>query len=775
MVLNFNENRFLVDENGNKREVEVPFDLMLGEKRYENSPNSSEGSYFKGGIYHYQKFFDVNVSACNDYFALHFWGAYRKATVLINDDKLKINKNGFNDFYVEFKAKEHNKIDVIVDNSLIPNCRWYTGSGIYRDVELIHKKKNEIKRVFVKTLDYKTRKLAINVDSNAPYVYEIYDETNLIYKGSEKIISLDNLKLWDLNSPKLYSLIVKSENDEERVKFGVRKVELIPSKGLFLNGERVILKGACIHSDNGFLGAASFKDIERKKVEMLKENGFNAIRCSHNPCSHLFLDISDELGMLVIDEAFDGWFIPKNYHDNARIFDEVYEDTIKNMVYKDLNHPSVIMYSFGNELTEVATKKGLKTLKTMQNLVKNLDDTRFTTCGVNLLIAVYYKLGIGVYKDTKTYEEKPLPDRKKGYKEKKNGSSFFNAMMQKLGGLMFFMAKSKMAGKVANDVSKIIDVVGLNYGTPRYKIDSKKHPERFMIGSETMVKHIKVNYLSSFKYPNVLGDFIWSGIDYLGEAGSNDYRYYSYKGLPLLAGAGVIDFSFKKNAEMDYVSTIWNEEITPKIFVSPLNHYNETPFKSAWRFTDKISSYNFKGYENKKCEIDVFSSAYKVKLLINDKVIGIKKLKDSKATFKTKYKEGEVKAIAIDKNNKVLSTSKLITGQKLYLNVRTSKDKLSVKNKDIAILEIEFVDENCVIYPNIETDIQISTSNNLKLMALGSAITVTDESYLNDHFKTYRGRVVAYVKAINDKENVGTIRIHNDLVEDKEIKVEVLR
>ena len=214
MVQNFNENRFLVDENGKKREVEVPFDLMLGEKRYENSPNSSEGSYFKGGIYHYQKFFDVNVSACNDYFALHFWGAYRKATVLINDDKLKINKNGFNDFYVEFKAKEHNKIDVIVDNSLIPNCRWYTGSGIYRDVELIHKKKNEIKRVFVKTLDYKTRKLAINVDSNAPYVYEIYDETNLIYKGSEKIISLDNLKLWNLNSPKLYSLIVKSENDE---------------------------------------------------------------------------------------------------------------------------------------------------------------------------------------------------------------------------------------------------------------------------------------------------------------------------------------------------------------------------------------------------------------------------------------------------------------------------------------------------------------------------------------------------------------------------------
>lgn len=775
MIENFNKNRFLIEENGTKKEIEVPFDLMLQEKRYENSPNGKDGSHFCGGIYHYQKFFDIDVSACNDYFAIHFWGVYKKATVIINGETLKINKNGFNDFYVEFKAKEHNVIEVIADNSLIPNCRWYTGSGIYRDVELIHKKKNEIKNIFVKTLDYKTRKIEIDVETEVPYSYEIYDGNNLITKNDQKIISIQDLKLWDIDNPKLYTLIVKTENDEEKVRFGVRQIELIKSKGFLLNGKKIVLKGACVHSDNGFLGAVSVKDIESKKVSTLKENGFNAIRCAHNPASHLFLDVCDELGMLVIDEAFDGWFIPKNYHDVSRVFFEVYKETIKNMVNKDLNHPSVIMYSFGNELTEIASEKGLSILRKMQSIVKSMDDTRFTTCGVNLLIAVYSKLGIGVYKDNKKYEEKPLNENNKKFKEKKNGSSLFNAMMQKLGGLMFAMSRLKMADKIANKVADIIDVLGLNYGTPRYKIDSIKYPERFMIGSETMIKHIKVNYEASLKYPNVLGDFIWSGIDYLGEACSNDYRYYSYIGLPLLAGAGAIDFSFKNNAEMAYISTIWNKTAKPKIFVSPVNHYNETPYKSAWRFTDKIDSYNFKCYENKKCEIEIFSAASKIKLFINDKIIGTKKVKDSRVVFKTKYQSGEVKAIALDENNKEIESSALSTGKEIYLKTKLSKTKLSVFDEDISIIEIEFVDENGKIYSTIETPIKIEVSSNLKFLAMGSAITVTNESYLSNTYNSYRGRVVAYVKAINDQEKNGTIKISNSIIEDKEIKVEVTK
>ena len=773
MVENFNDNWFLISESGKKRPIDVPKDLMLSEKRYKNSPNRDEGSYFSGGIYHYQKIFDVDVSASNDYYALHFHGVYKKAIVIINGKTKRVHKNGFSDFYVEFEPLKHNVIDVIADNSLIPNCRWYTGSGIYRDVELIHKKKNEIHKIFVKTIDYKEKIIEVLVDTKEKYTYEIFDGNGLLYKGSEKEIKLPDASLWSLDNPKLYRIIVKTEFDEVETRFGIRKIEGVSQKGLFLNGERIILKGACIHSDNEFLGAASFKDIEYKKVMTLKNNGFNAIRASHNPTSKLFLDVCDEVGMLVIDEAFDGWFIPKNYHDNARIFDETYEETITQMVKKDLNHPSVIMYSFGNELSEIATEKGLKILKNMHDLVKQLDDTRYTTCGINLLVAIYYKFGIGVYKDKGNYEEKPLEDLKKGHKEKKNGSSFFNAMMQKLGWLLFLIAKSKMADKIATSVANIVDIIGLNYGTTRYEIDSKKYPNRLMYGSETMIKHINLNYESSFKYPNVIGDFIWSGIDYLGEATSNDYRYYSYKGLPLLAGAGSIDFSYKNNAEMGYIDTVWKKSVKPKIYLSQVNHYNEVPYKSAWRFTNSVPSYNFEGFEGKRCEVEIYSSAYKIKLLINGKEIGTKKIKDFKVKFKTKYKKGVIEAIALDKNDKELDRSKLGTGKKKILDIKLSKDVLSVSNKDILILEMEFVDENGAIYPTIEIPVKIKTSDNLKLIGLGSAITVTNESYLSDTFTTYQGRLVAFIKALNDKKNIGRVEIQNKICETKIVKVEV--
>lgn len=773
MIESFNKDWFLISESGDKTPVDVPLDLMLFEKRDKNSPNSDEGSYFLGGKYHYQKSFIVKESELNDYFALHFHGVYKKATVIINGETKVVHENGFSDFYVEFKPSKNNIIDLIADNTLIPNCRYYTGSGIYRDVEIIHKKRNEIKNVFVKTLDYKRRKIEISVDTEEKYFYQIYEGNSLIYEGKEKVLELKDLKLWDINNPHLYQLKVKTSNDEEVVKFGVRQAELIPHVGLLLNGERIILKGACIHSDNEFLGAASYRDIEYKKVKTLKENGFNAIRCAHNPASNLFLDVCDELGMLVIDEAFDGWFIPKNYHDISRKFNDIYEDTIKMMVKKDLNHPSVIMYSFGNELSEIATEKGLNILKKMNQIVKSIDNTRFTTCGVNLLIAVYYKFGIGVYKDKKKYEEKPLTELKNGYKEKKNGSSFFNAMMQHLGNLMFLMSKSKLAGKIAKNIAEIVDIIGLNYGTPRYKIDSKKYPLRLMYGSETMIKDIKINYESSFKYPNVIGDFIWSGIDYLGEASSNDYRYYSYQGLPLLAGAGCIDFSYKKTAEMEYIQTIWDNRVKPIILLSPVDHYFETPFKSAWRFTNSIISYNFQGYEDKPCEVEIYSSAYKIQLLINNKSIGVKKLKNCIAKFKTRYQSGSIKAIAFDKQNNVLETSEMMSGKKIIFDVNLSKTSLSVSNGDIAIIEMEFIDENGFIYPTIENPISVETSVNLKLIGLGSAITTTNESYKSNKFKTYRGRLVGLVKAIDSSQNFGEIIINNQISGKKIIKVEV--
>ena len=776
MKINVNKGRTYFDKLNKERKIDFPYDMMLEEKRSLSNPGGKDCAYFDGGIYHFQKFFNFDVSAYK-YFAFHFNQIYKKAIIKLNGEVIKENLNGFNDFYVEFKPKNgENLVEIIAYNNLLPNCRWYTGSGVLRDIELIYKKENEIKNVRVYTKNYLNREILIDADikESVSYTFEIFDDkNNLVYKGEEKEITLKDAKLWSIDEPNLYKLVVKTPNDEETIRFGIRNVSLDVNKGLLLNGERVILKGCCVHGDNGILGAVSYKDYEYLKVFRLKKEGFNAIRCAHNPCSTHFLEVCDELGMLVMDEAFDGWYIPKNYHDISRIFIKVYEETLKNMVKKDFNHPSVIMYSLGNEISEIVSQKGLNLLKEMNDILKKEDPTRFTTIGVNLLIAVYAKMGINVYKDDEKYVEEPLKQSKK-IKQKKSGSATFNALMDKLGWLMFKMSKSKKASNIAEKVSKYIDILGLNYGTPRYELDSKTYPNRFMLGSETLIKHVGVNYYSSVNIKTVIGDFLWAGIDYLGEALSNAYFYYSNKGLPILAGGSTLDFTLKGNSQLDYVKTVWENSKKPRINVSPLNHYNETPYKSAWRFTNTISTYNFKGFDGKKCLVEVFSSASKIKLLLNGVCVGTKKVKNYTARFKTKYYSGEIEAIALDENDKIIDSSKLTSGNEINLNVTLSKCKIRNNGEDLSFIEIEFVDENKQIYSTIEEEISIEISENLTLAGIGSAIAATNESYLSNKFKSYQGRAVAIVKSNSDLVGKAWIKIKNNLTKERIIEMEVI-
>ena len=309
MKINVNKGRTYFDKLNKERKIDFPYDMMLEERRSLSNPGGKDCAYFDGGIYHFQKFFNFDVSAYK-YFAFHFNQIYKKAIIKLNGEVIKENLNGFNDFYVEFKPKNgENLVEIIAYNNLLPNCRWYTGSGVLRDIELIYKKENEIKNVRVYTKNYLNREILIDADikESVPYTFEIFDDkNNLVYKGEEKEITLKDAKLWSIDEPNLYKLVAKTQNDEETIRFGIRNVSLDVNKGLLLNGERVILKGCCIHGDNGILGAVSYKDYEYLKVDRLKKEGFNAIRCAHNPCSTHFLEVCDELGMLVVDEAFDG-------------------------------------------------------------------------------------------------------------------------------------------------------------------------------------------------------------------------------------------------------------------------------------------------------------------------------------------------------------------------------------------------------------------------------------------------------------------------------------
>lgn len=753
MILDFNDNWILTKVNGHKKTVRLPHDAMLEEQRYEKCVNGKQCAYFPGGRYVYSKTFFVVKEDLHKYTAILFEGVYRYATVKLNGEIVGTNTNGFSDFTVEltWQLKEgENVIEVIADNTLTPNCRWYTGSGIYRPVQLIQKETNDIKSVKVTTLSINPAKINIEVNSKSPPLVEIYDGAILLYKGEAGEIEIKNAKLWNVDTPFLYKCVVKTEADSEEVLFGIRTVEIIPKQGLFINGEKTLLRGGCIHSDNGILGACSYKEAEYRKVRILKQAGYNAIRCAHNPCSRYFLQACDELGMFVMDEAFDGWYIPKEYHDYSRDFYSDYEFTLTRMVEKDYNHPSVIIYSIGNEVSETAEDKGIELCGKLRDFVKSKDNTRPVTCGVNLLIDVYAQMGFGVYKDKGEYKREPLPDKTKKKKEKKSGSSFFNAMAQKLGGLMFFMSKLKKAERVAKKVSEQIDIVGLNYGSSRYEIDGKKYPERMMLGTETMIHELPFNWSKVKTINGLIGDFVWAAWDYLGEAGVGDWTYYSYKGLPLLAGSGTIDLEGNITAESEFMQRVWGLNKLPYIGVRPLNHSKEVPFKSAWRFTDCIASWNWQGYDGKKATVEVYADAHYVELILNGKKVGNKKIKNFKAIFKVKYKSGTLTAVAYDKEKRRISESKLVSGKGIKLTATADKTKLN--EGGLAYIHIKFTDENGNIVPYIEQRVEIDLiGDSVYLQGFGSARVKTDETYSKPYHNSFRGSVLAAVRASGGK------------------------
>ena len=471
----------------------------------------------------------------------------------------------------------------------------------------------------------------------------------------------------------------------------------------------------------------------------MKENGFNAVRIAHNPASQITLSICDRLGIYVMDETFDGWYIPKTYHDYARWFAKDWKADVEAMVVSAKNHPSVIMYSIGNEVSETADMKGVEVGAMLTDYVHGLDDSRPVTAGINVLLNVYTHMGMGVYKEKGDYEAIPL-EEKKGYKEKKTGSAFFNAMAQKLGALMFFMSKGKKGDKACRDIAEKLDILGLNYASSRYDADVIRYPDRMMVGSETMVADLAYNWARVKKYPQLIGDFVWSAWDYLGEACLGDWTYHSYEGLPLLAGQGMIDITGKPLAAMYYMQIVWGLRKEPFVCVRPLNHAKESPSAGAWQFTNAIDSWTWHGYEGSKAVVEVFADADYVQLECNGSLIGKKKVKNMRCKFSLKYQPGSIKARAMDAGGREIASTTLCSGK--------AQPRLTVipePMQELTYLPITFTDEDGILLPYIEQKVTVETDGP-ELLGLGSALCKTNESYLSSAFTSYRGRLLAVVR-----------------------------
>ena len=591
-------------EEGPAVPVTLPHDAALAEPRTETAPGGTNTGWYEGYDYLYEKRFTPDAALQGQTLVLEFEGVYHNAEVWLNGEKLAFNPYGYTDFKVDLTGKldfdAENVLQVIARNADQPNSRWYSGAGIYRPVTLwvgpeAHLLLDGLR---VRTVSIDPPEVEVTAAASAPGTVQlqVLDGTTVLASASAEAgkpvrLKLPEAALWSPEHPQLYTLQAAYGTDTAAARFGIRSLAW-GREGLLLNGSRIILQGACIHHDNGLLGAVCHPDAVRRKVRILHENGYNAIRSAHNPCSKALLDACDEQGMLVMDEYIDHWYIHKTEHDYVDYFNDWWRSDLESMVKKDYNHPCVILYSTGNEVSETAQKKGIALTKQLTRYLHRLDDTRPVTCGVNIFFNFLSSIGFGVYSDKKA--KKQAEDATK--KKKAVGSQFFNNLAGLLGSeFMKHGATLHGCDVKTRDAFANMDIAGYNYGIYRYEHDLKKYPDRLILGSETFCSDAYRFRELAKKEPRLIGDFVWAGMDYLGEVMVGSWEYADNAprfdgGLGWVsAGSGRIDLTGKPLGEALYTRVALEQAEGPFLAVRPVNHTGDKHSPSAWKMTDTDS------------------------------------------------------------------------------------------------------------------------------------------------------------------------------------------
>ena len=746
--------------------VTLPHDAMLAEPRTALSAGGTNTGWYEGYDYEYRRTLTVPENELADTHILEFEGVYHNAEVWLNGQKAAFRPYGYTNFYVDCAPYLHageNELRVIARNADQPNSRWYSGAGIYRPVQLwtamgAHIALNGVK---IRTLSLDPAVVEVRVKTTAPGTVRLtVDDLPAVQQESDGeavfTLTLDNARLWTPETPNLYTCRVSFADDEVTETFGVRKVEW-GTDGFLLNGKRYIIQGACIHHDNGLLGAVCDPDAVARKVRLLKENGYNAIRSAHNPCSKALLAECDRQGMLVMDEYIDHWYIHKTEHDYVDYFNEWWHQDLTDMVEKDYNHPCVVLYSTGNEVSETAQKRGIALTKEMTDFLHGLDDSRPVTCGVNIFFNFLSSIGFGVYSDEKAKKEAERAEKakqrgEKAAKKKAVGSQFFNNLAGLLGDEFMKRGATLHGCDVkTRDAFANMDIAGYNYGIYRYKHDLKKYPQRLILGSETFCNDAYKFRELAKQEPRLVGDFVWAGMDYLGEVmvGSWEYADYAetFDGGPgwVSAGSGRIDLTGKPLGEALYTRVALEADNGPYIAVCPVNHTGDRHSPSAWKMTNAMPSWSWTGCEGRKANVEVYARAARVELVLNGHTVGSKTLKkDCLARFSIPYESGTLEAVSYDAADHEIGRCKL---QSAGGTTRLTLDaeEPTVKPGHLCYIRLRYTDKNGITKPLVRGNIQVQVRGGT-LVGLGSACPFNKHSYLDSETDTYYGEALAIVR-----------------------------
>ena len=827
--------------------VTLPHDAMLSEPRTQESTGEGNVGWYIGGDYEYTKNFFVPEEYKDKKVLIEFEEIYHNGEVYINGKKAAYRPYGYTNFYVDtegfFQYGKENEIKVIARNADQPNSRWYSGTGIYRPAYLhvAGEKYIPVNGVKIRTLSYDPAKIEVVVKTSAPgelslkiefegskVLRVIGESTKIGNVNNDRIISSDNknmqpngsvqtgengqkselvqveaeknnqaaeyqaifqldvpnAKLWDTEHPNLYTCKAVFGEDEVIETFGIRELIWNPQVGMTINGERVILRGACFHHDNGVLGACTYPEAEERKMRILKENGYNAVRSAHYPCSKALLDACDRVGMLMMDEYVDVWYIHKTKYDYAGQLADWWKQDLKDMVDKDYNHPSVIMYSTGNEVAETAQKKEIALTGDMTNFLHSLDSTRPVTCGINIFFNFLSSIGLGVYSDDKAEKSagnaeknaaqatgknekkvvksgektvnKATENGKKGLgstkpekKKKPVGSEFYNTLACLVGD--YFMkcgATLYPCDLRTKDAYANMDIAGYNYGIFRYKHDLKKYPNRLILGSETFCKDAYSFWKIAKKNKRIIGDFVWAGWDYIGEVGDGAAEYSDYKfedpATRMTGGNGRIDLNGKPRAEAAYTRVAFERETGPFIAVDPV-YQKEKLRLTGWQLTKALESWAWDGCNGEPAKVEVYARAAQVELFINGKSVGKKKVKKCRANFNTTYQDGEITAVSYDENGKEINRYSLQTaGKDTVLQVRP--EEKTVKPEGLAFIQLQYTDSKGIWKPMEKHNIKVTVENGV-LKGLGSPAPYVKGNYTDHTVATYYGEAMAVVQA----------------------------
>ena len=702
--------------------------------------------FFVGGTGWYRKKFNIPPALKDKRIYLQFDGIYMNGDIWLNEKHLGNHPYGYTTFGYDItdllQYNEENVLAVEVKNEG-RNSRWYSGSGIYRHVWLCVTEKIYIPTwgVYITTPEISDDLAKVNIDvkvkndtdepQNLVILSEIYDPQGLVVSKSGQSATIpvrsaithaqectiENPKRWDVTSPEIYKVVTRIQNNDKLIDvventFGIRTISFDIEEGFLLNGKETLLKGGCMHHGNGPLGSKAFDRAEERRVELMKASGYNSIRCAHNPPSEAFLEACDRLGILVIDEAFDMWKKQKNPQDYHLYFDEWWKKDVKSMVLRDRNHPSIIMWSTGNEIREMEEPEGIETSELIGNFIRELDPTRPVTSAVN---------GLNPGKDP-----------------------YFSTL----------------------DLSGYNYAAGGDHGKKDiYAMDRKRVPGRIMYGAESYPLEAFGSWMAVVDYPYVIGDFVWTGFDYLGEASIGWMGYMQKKEFYPWSHAycGDIDICGWKRPQSYYRDILWENGNQPYIFVVPpepsFEHNPEKMDWSKWEWHDVVRSWNWEGYESKDLEVHVYNSSERVELFLNDESLGVKETnRDNEwiAKWIVPYKPGILKTINYTDGRQVssdeLHTSKTPSQIKLYVD----RSNITADGQDLCYVTVELQDVEGYRNPTSEKRIDFSIQGPGSIVAVGSSNPMSQESYQKPFRKTYQGRCLVIIRS--DREP-GTIQL----------------